>query len=136
MDKSKISILVVDDERGLCLGIQEALTREGYSIDAANDGQRALQILDVRHYSLTLTDIKITGLDGLQLLKQAKQKSRDTQLILMTAFGTVESAVAAMKDGAYDYLTKPLDMQRLRALVQKALEFQAVVAENSELRAR
>jgi DNA-binding NtrC family response regulator len=70
------------------------------------------------------------------LLQEARQKSRDTLFILMTAFGTVESAVEAMKEGAYDYLSKPLDMQRLRALVVKALEFQAVVAENSELRLR
>jgi DNA-binding NtrC family response regulator len=70
------------------------------------------------------------------LLKEAKQKSHDTLFILMTAYGTVESAVAAMKEGAYDYLSKPLDMQRLRALVLKALEFQAVVAENNDLRLR
>jgi DNA-binding NtrC family response regulator len=76
------------------------------------------------------------GRSGLQLLREAKQRSRDTQFILMTAYGTVESAVEAMKEGAYDYLSKPLDMQRLRALVLKALGFQALVAENNELRLR
>jgi len=75
-------------------------------------------------------------MSGLTLLKEAKQKSRDTQFILMTAYGTVESAVSAMKEGAYDYVSKPLDMQRLRATVLKALEFQALVAENNELRLR
>src|SRR4030095_11582537 len=68
--------------------------------------------------------------------KEVKEKSRDTILILMTAYGTVESAVEAMKEGAYDYLPKPLDMHRLRALVLKALEFQRVVAEHNELRLR
>jgi DNA-binding NtrC family response regulator len=72
----------------------------------------------------------------MEVLRQVKARSRDTMFILMTAFGTVESAVQAMKGGAYDYLSKPLDMQRLRALVLKALEFQALVTENNELRLR
>src|SRR5262249_5681557 len=74
------------------------------------------------------------GLSGLELLAQVRALQRDTLFILMTAYGSVESAVEAMKQGAYDYLPKPIDLKRLRALVQKALEFQAVVAENNELR--
>jgi DNA-binding NtrC family response regulator len=80
--------------------------------------------------------MKMPGLSGLELLNEVKARSRDTVFILMTAYGTVENAVAAMKAGAYDYLSKPLDMHRLRALVLKALEFQALVAENNELRLR
>jgi DNA-binding NtrC family response regulator len=136
MDKSRIKILVVDDERGLCAGIQEALKREGYVVDAANDASTALKMMGERLYNLVVTDMKMPEMSGLQMLKEAKQESRDTQFILMTAYGTVESAVEAMKEGAYDYLSKPLDMQRLRALVLKALEFQALVAENNELRLR
>jgi DNA-binding NtrC family response regulator len=136
MIKSRIQILVVDDERGLCAGIQEALTREGYIVDAVNDAPTALKLVGERLYNLVVTDMKMPGMSGLQLLREAKQKSRDTQFILMTAYGTVESAVEAMKEGAYDYLSKPLDMQRLRALVLKSLEFQALVAENNELRLR
>ena len=136
MDKSRIKILVVDDERGLCAGIQEALQREGYPVDAANDGPSALQLIGERLYNLLVMDMKMPQMSGLQLLKEARQKSRDTMFILMTAYGTVESAVEAMKEGAYDYLSKPLDLQRLRTLVLKALEFQAVVAENNELRVR
>jgi DNA-binding NtrC family response regulator len=136
MYKSRIKILVVDDERGLCAGIQEALKREGYIVDAENDAPKALKMIGERLYNLVITDMKMPEMSGLQLLKEAKQKSRDTQFILMTAYGTVESAVEAMKEGAYDYLLKPLDMQRLRALVLKALEFQALVSENNELRLR
>ena len=136
MDKSKIKILVVDDERGLCAGVQEALRREGYVVDAANDAGTALKLLGERLYNLVLTDVRMPDVSGLQLLQDARQVSRDTLLILMTAYGTVGSAVEAMKAGAYDYLTKPLDMQRLRALVLKALEFQSVVSENNELRLR
>jgi DNA-binding NtrC family response regulator len=136
MDKSKINLLVVDDERGLCAGVQEALRREGYSVDAANDATQAIQLTERRLYNLVIADIRMPGADGMELLRQVKVRSHDTQLILMTAFGTVEDAVQAMKEGAYDYLPKPLDMKRLRALVVKALEFQALVAENSELRLR
>jgi DNA-binding NtrC family response regulator len=136
MDRSKVNILVVDDERGLCAGVQEALRREGYQVDAANAGRQALELLGRRLYNLVLTDVRMPEMTGLQLLQEARRASRDTLFILMTAYGTVPSAVEALKEGAYDYLTKPLDMQRLRALVLKALEFQSVVSENSELRLR
>ena len=136
MDKSKIKILVVEDELGLCAGVQEALRREGYVVDVAHEAGTALQLIEKRLYNLVLTDVKMPGLSGHELMKQAKARSRDTMFILMTAYGTVEHAVQAIKEGAYDYLAKPLDMQRLRVLVQKTLEFQAVVAENSELRLR
>lgn len=136
MDKSRIRILVVDDERGLCAGIQEALKREGYGVDAATDPQVALQMTETKLYNLVITDYRMPQLSGLELLARVKARSRDTLFVLMTAYGTVEGAVEAMKQGAYDYLSKPIDMQRLRAVVQKALEFQAVVAENNELRFR
>jgi DNA-binding NtrC family response regulator len=136
VDKSRIRILVVDDERGLCAGIQEALKREGYAVDAATDAIVALQKTEAGLFNLIITDFRMPQLNGLELLTRVKARSRDTLFILMTAYGTVEGAVEAMKQGAYDYLTKPLDMQRLRAVVQKALEFQAVVAENNELRFR
>ena len=136
MDKSKIHVLVVDDEPGLCAGVQEALRREGYQVDAANEGHSALRLADERPYNLVLTDLKMPEISGLELLAQIKSRSQDTLFILMTAFGTVQSAVEAMKQGAYDYLTKPLDLQHLRVVVKKALEFQTVVAENNELRQR
>ena len=136
MDKSKVKILVVDDEQGLCAGVQEALRREGYVVDATTDAPAALKLAEQRLYNLVISDIKMPGLSGLELLTRVRAHSRDTLFILMTAYGTVESAVEAMKQGAYDYLPKPIDMKRLRALVQKALEFQAVVAENNELRLR
>ena len=136
MDKTKIKILVVDDEQGLCAGIQEALRREGYMVDGTTDPVTASKLARDRLYNLVISDIKMPGLGGLELLSAVRAYNRDTLFILMTAYGTVENAVEAMKQGAYDYLPKPLDMKRLRVLVEKALEFQAVVAENNELRAR
>jgi DNA-binding NtrC family response regulator len=136
MDRAKVKILVVDDERGLCAGIQEALRREGYSVDAATDAPTALSLSENKLYSLIVSDMKMPQLSGLELLSKVKARTPDTMFILMTAYATVETAVEAMKQGAYDYLTKPVDLQRLRGLVLKALEFQAVVAENHELRLR
>jgi DNA-binding NtrC family response regulator len=136
VEKSKIKILVVDDEQGLCAGLQEALQREGHQVDAATDSQAALKMATENFYHLVISDIKMPGLGGLELLAQVRERHRDTLFILMTAYGTVESAVTAMKQGAYDYLSKPIDMKRLRTVVQKAIEFQAVVAENKELRQR
>ena len=136
MEKSKIRVLVVDDEQGLCAGIQEALRREGYNVDATTDAANALKLARDQLYNLIISDIKMPGLSGLELLTQVRAHHRDTLFILMTAYGTVESAVEAMKQGAYDYLPKPIDLKRLRVLVQKALEFQAIVAENNELRLR
>ncbi len=136
MDKSRIHILVVEDEPGLCAGIQEALQREGYQVGTAGDGQKAIERLEQRLYNLVISDVRLPGPNGADLLARVKARSPDTIVILMTAYGTVNTAVEAMKQGAYDYLPKPLDMRRLRALVGKALEYQAVVAENKELRLR
>ena len=136
MDKSRIHILVVEDEPGLCAGIQEALQREGYQVATASDGQQAMARMEARLYNLVISDVRMPGPNGTDLLAHVKARSPDTVVILMTAYGTVTTAVEAMKQGAYDYLPKPLDMRRLRALVGKALEYQAVVAENKELRLR
>ncbi len=136
MDNSRIKILVVDDEQGLCAGLQEGLSREGYVVDAAHDAQGALQAASRNLYNLVISDVKMPGMGGLELFAQFHERSRDTLFILMTAFGTVENAVEAMRLGAYDYLPKPVDLKRLRVQVQKALEYQSVVAENHELRSR
>jgi DNA-binding NtrC family response regulator len=136
VDNSKIRILVVDDEQGLCAGLQEGLQREGYGVDAANDAAAALRLAGENLYNLVISDVKMPGVSGLELLSQIRERNRDTLFILMTAFSTVENAVAAMRLGAYDYLPKPIDLKRLRVLVQKALEHQAVVVENHELRSR
>ena len=136
MENSKIKILVVDDEQGLCAGLQEGLQREGYLVDAANDAAAALELAGQNLYNLVISDVKMPGVSGLELLAQIRERSHDTLFILMTAFSTVENAVEAMRLGAYDYLPKPIDLKRLRIQVQKALEYQAVVVENNELRSR
>ena len=135
-EADKIRILGVDDERGLCAGVQEALQREGYTVDAVTEARTALSWLAERPYNLVLTDVRMPDLSGLELLREARHAGSDALFIVMTAFGTVENAVEAMKEGAYDYLSKPLDMRRLRVVVRKALEYQCLISENSALRQR
>lgn len=136
MDKTKARILVVDDEQGLCAGIQEALRREGYQVDATTEPAKALGWAEQRLYNLVVSDIKMPGMTGQELLLKVRDRQADVLFILITAHGSVENAVESMRQGAYDYLTKPIDLKRLRAIVEKALEFQAVIAENAELRSR
>ncbi|MCL5097835.1 MAG: sigma-54 dependent transcriptional regulator [Candidatus Omnitrophica bacterium] len=136
MDQSKTHILVADDEPSLCAGIKEALEREGYRVTTATDGQAAADLLEQDNYNLVIADVRMPGRTGSELLAQLKTKSPEAAMILMTAYGTVTAAVDAMKQGAYDYFPKPLDLRRLRSTVKKALEYQSVVAENKDLRQR
>ena len=106
MDKSKIKILVVDDEQGLCAGIQEALRRESYQVDAVTEPAAALKLSRERLYNLVISDLKMPGLSGLELMSQVRAQHRDTLFILMTAYGSEELAVEAMKRGADDYFAK------------------------------
>ena len=93
MENSQIKILVVDDEPGLRAGLQEGLRREGYRVDAAPDAAMALQLAGQNLYNLVISDVKMPGVCGLELLTQIRERSRDTLFILMTAFSTVENAV-------------------------------------------
>jgi DNA-binding NtrC family response regulator len=136
MDKSNVRLLVVDHERACSAAVQETLRREGYAVDTANDSRTAIAALRAQTYQVVLIELRPPDMNGLQLLQQVQRAQPDTQCILMMACMPVESAVEAMNSGAYDYLTKPLDVQRLRLLVAKALEFQNVRAENNELRRR
>ncbi len=136
METTEINVLIADDEYHICEGLKESLMKAGYAVDVAYDGQKAAGLVEERVYHAALFDLKMPGRDGLSLLKRVKQKSPDTGVIIMTAFGEVSTAVEAMRLGAYDYLTKPVDLKRLQLALQHLLERQALVAENKELRAR
>lgn len=136
METGKIRVLVADDEYYICEGLKEALAKEGYAVDVAHDGLEAEALLKENIYHATVFDLKMPGRDGLFLLELVRDISPDTGVIMITAFGDVETAVGAMRQGAYDYLTKPVDLKRLRLSLQHLLDRQALVAENKELRAR
>ena len=135
-DDIRARILVADDEYNIREGLKEGLERENYVVDTAEDGGEALERIRDEKYHAGIFDLKMPRIDGLTLLKKVKQVSPETGVILVTAFGDVASAVEAMRYGAYDFLTKPVDLKRLRLSLQRLLEHQDLVAENKELRAK
>jgi len=127
-------ILVVDDEEANRVTLDRLLTREGYQVHQADHGKAALEILREASIDLVLTDLKMPGMSGLELLKAARTLDGDLQVVVMTAYGTVEAAVDAMKEGAYDFVTKPLKRLDLARCIAKALERRALQVENKRLR--
>ena len=115
-------ILVVDDEPASRKGLQELLTVWGYDVTAAADGQEALERAAVRAPDLVIADLVMPGIDGLELLTRLKRDFPTTAVVFLTGQGSIETAVQAIKDGAYDYLTKPVDPTRLQLLLDRALE--------------
>jgi len=117
------TILVADDEEGVRTFVAEALELAGHDVDQAPDGDAAYGMLSRRSYQLLVTDLKMPGLDGLSLLTRVKAEQPEVEVLVMTAFGSVETAVSAMKRGAFDYIQKPVDSPaELRLLVDRALE--------------
>src|SRR3989454_9466903 len=127
------TLLVVDDDPGLRESLQRTLTRAGHNVLLAPDGRGALEQLQGSQVDLVLTDLKMPGLSGLELLRAAKGVAPDVDVILLTAFGTVEEAVSAMKDGAYDFITKPFRGEQLLKLGAKALERRSLIQQNRAL---
>ncbi|MHC4478915.1 MAG: sigma-54-dependent transcriptional regulator [Planctomycetota bacterium] len=132
--KSQIRILVVDDEELVRDFLKEALTRRGYHIDLAEDGKKAKAIIKDESYDLVLTDLKMPSVSGLDLLRFVKAHHPDTQVIMMTAYGTIENAVEAMRLGAFEYITKPFTSGEIELVIDKAFEHRRLLDENSYLR--
>src|SRR5512132_160848 len=129
-------ILIVDDEDASRNGLRSLLANAGYEVEDAADGAKALEKARAFRPAVVITDIVMPGPDGLVLLKALQEEFPLTPVILLTGQGTIESAVAAMKQGAYNYLTKPVDIPRLKVLVRKALEKAEALLELSVLRQR
>ena len=132
----KPKILVVDDEASHRKMIEAVLSDEGYEIKQAEDGQAAIDAVEKGFYDLILMDIRMARISGIEALKQIKEISPGIPIIIMTAYASVDSAVNALKSGAYDYLTKPLDIDELKILVQKALRYHQLEKENIYLKER
>jgi two-component system, NtrC family, response regulator HydG len=128
------TLLVADDDPGLRESLERTLTREGYRVVLASDGRAALERVQAGGIDLIVTDLRMPGLTGLELLRAAKAILPDVDVILLTAFGTVEEAVKAMKDGAYDFLTKPFRREQLIKLIDKALERRDLIEQNRALK--
>ena len=130
----KQKILVIDDDASLRRVLEYNLQEEGYEVQAASSGEEGLYLFGQSPPNLVITDMKMSGMDGLMVLKSIKERSPDTLVIIITAFGTVDVAVEAMKAGAYDYITKPFNRDALKLTVKKALQFNGMAEENKRLK--
>lgn len=132
----KAKILVADDETSHRQMIEAVLAAEGYEVTQAEDGQAAISAVEDRFYDLVIMDVRMPNVDGIQALQKIKQISPDIPVIIMTAYASVGSAVDALKSSAYDYLIKPLDIDELKILVDKALRHHQLEQENLYLKER
>ncbi|HRX12545.1 MAG TPA: sigma-54 dependent transcriptional regulator [Draconibacterium sp.] len=130
----KISILIVDDESSVRDSLYNWFMEDGYHVAIAEDARKALMILESESFDIVLSDIKMPGMDGLQMLSRIKAIKKDTIVIMMTAFATVDTAVQALKDGAFDYVTKPFDPDDLSHLIRNATKQISLMEENEILK--
>src|SRR6266540_1737461 len=122
-------ILIIDDDTSLRRVLEYNLQEEGYDVFTAQDGEQGLVRFDEQHPDLVITDLKMPGISGFEVLAAVKERSPQTPVMVITAFGAVETAVGAMKLGAYDYITKPFNRDELRLTVRKALQMQGLTEE-------
>ncbi len=127
-------ILIVDDEPNIRQGLAEALEGQGYEIEQAASGETALERLSLTSFDLVLADLVMEGMDGIEFLQEVNRLRPQTEVVIITAHGTIETAVKALKEGAYDYLTKPINVKRFRSYVHNILRAQELIEENRLLR--
>jgi len=129
-------VVVIDDEVNAAQALETLLREDGYEVERANDARSGLQLVEKNAPDVVLTDLRMPGMNGLELLAKVKEIHPETMVIMMTAYGTVKTAVEAMKRGAEDYLSKPIDVEELEVVIQKALDRKVLLEEARSLRER
>ena len=133
MKKSDFKILIAEDDEIVRDVMVRFLEDEGYAIIAAHDGVSAINLLRVEDIRLVLTDLRMPGADGMEVLRTAIQINPKAPVVILTAYGTLDTALEAMKEGAYDYVVKPFVMQQLLLVVRNAYKMSSLIEENDEL---
>ncbi|MEI7471961.1 MAG: sigma-54 dependent transcriptional regulator [Chitinophagaceae bacterium] len=128
------SVLIIDDERAIRKTLSEILSYEGYKIDEASDGEEGLKLFSSKTYGVVLCDIKMPKMDGLEFLEKAKEINADVPIIVISGHGNIDTAVEAVKKGAFDYVSKPPDLNRLLITLRNALDKQVLVSEAKTLK--
>ena len=127
-------VLIVDDDASIRKRCVQLLNKKGYDVEGVSSGNAALPIVKNRQTPLVITDIRMAGINGIELLEKIRSESPETEVVMITGYGTVESAVKAIKLGAYDYLTKPFDMDKLLKVVENVATKFSLREENRQLR--
>lgn len=127
---NELSILVVDDDVGAQRALLQVLKKEGYRVDAAPSAVRALEKLKENPVDLLITDIRMERMDGMELMREVRGRWPDIPVIIMTAFASIDTAIRSIHAGAYDYVSKPYEIDELRLTVRRALEQSRLVREN------
>ena len=133
-DQTDLRVLVIDDEAAICQVLADAISRGGYEVDYVNDGEHALEKLRGDHYDIALCDIKMPGIDGIEMVRQAREAGVDTTFLMMTAFASVSTAIEAMRAGAYDYMIKPLRNEDVLRRLDQIADVISLRDENRTLR--
>ncbi len=130
----RAQILIIDDEEAIRDAMHQVLSREGYQIKEAREGKEGLELFQKETFHLVFLDLKLPGIKGMDILTQMKETSPETPVIIITGYSSIESAVEAMKKGAFDYMPKPFTPDELRVVTRKALESRRMLMENMYLR--
>ena len=134
MEMGRPRILIVDDEPNIRRGLAEALDDQGYEIEQAASGEAALELVRLQPFDLVLVDLVMEEMDGIEVLREINREWPQTEVVIITAHGTIETAVRALKEGAYDYLTKPINVKRFRSYIHNILRAQELQEENKRLK--
>ncbi|MFQ6008403.1 MAG: sigma-54-dependent transcriptional regulator [Candidatus Zixiibacteriota bacterium] len=127
-------ILVIDDEDSMCNFMEIMLSKEGYHVDSVTSGKKGIRLLKEQNYDLVIADLNMPEMTGLDVLKEVKSFKRDQELIVMTAYASVDSAIEAMKQGAADYITKPFKVDEIKLAIEKSIDRKRLIAENASLK--
>ncbi len=134
MERNNFRILVIDDDEIARDVVVSLLSKEGFSVQSARDGIEGIMAIRSTDFDLIITDLKMPGADGIEVLKEAKRLRPDAAVVILTAYGTLNNALEAIQLGAYDYITKPFKLQELLIVVENAKKRAELVKENEELR--
>jgi DNA-binding NtrC family response regulator len=131
---NQAKILIIDDEKRMCIVLKQALENELTAVTTADSGEAAMAAMEIDRFDVVLSDMKMPGISGMEVLRKVKQKTPDTEVMLMTAYADTQSAVEAMKTGAYDYIIKPFEIAELRHKIDNILEKRRLATENIQLK--
>jgi len=132
--QQKSRVLIIDDEQIALRNLEHIMKKEGYEVTSTQSGTNALKLLEEQQFDLVITDLKMEKVDGNQILRRSKELSPDTEVIMITGYASLQSAILAIKKGAYDYITKPFKLDEVRKVVKEALEKVMLKRENQQLR--